>query len=84
VLYLGYGAGLGDVADLEGPWVGIHPLDGGLLLIDSEQRRSVVYHALKRHLPRGTAVLVAELDRVPKLAHMAPGALRWARDRAPR
>jgi hypothetical protein len=33
---------------------------------------------------KGTAVLVSELGRVPKFAHMAPGALAWARERAPR
>jgi hypothetical protein len=84
VLYLGYAAGLDDVDGLEGPWLDVHPLAQGLLLIDSEQGRSAVYHALKGHLPRGTGVLVAELDRVPKFAHLAEGALAWARERAPR
>jgi hypothetical protein len=84
VLYLAYAEGLGEVEALEGPWLEVHPLRPDLLLIDSEQGRSAVYHALKGHLPKGTPVLVAEVERVPKFAHMAAGALAWARERAPR
>lgn len=85
MLYLAYAEGLDeDVVALEGPWTALRPLRPGLFYVESEQSRSVVYHAVKGHLPKGAAVLVAECERVPKFSHMAPGALVWARDRAPR
>jgi hypothetical protein len=84
MLYLGYLDGCELDADEDGPWREVFPLRRGLVLIDSEQSRSRVYHALKDALPRDTPLLVAQLDEVPKFKGMAPGALAWARDRAPR
>jgi hypothetical protein len=66
-----------------GPWREIVALRPGLLLVDSEQSRSVVYHALKDHLPAGRPLLVAQLDEVPKFKGMAPGTLAWLRARLP-
>jgi hypothetical protein len=81
VLYLAYVEGLDASDGLEGPWREVRQLREGLLLVDSDERRSVVYHALKDQRPRGTPILVAALDEQPKLAHMAPGAVAWLRTR---
>lgn len=70
--------------DTEGPWIELYPLVPGLLFVDSPQHRSAVYHALKDQLPPDAPLLVAELTEVPKFKGMAPGALRWARDRLAR
>ena len=45
----------------------------------SAEHRSAVYHGLKDVLPRGSALLVAELDEPPKMKGMPPGSLAWAR-----
>jgi hypothetical protein len=93
VLYLAYTDGHdlpGDPGDRDGrgdhpdgPWRDMHRLRAGLLLIDSEQRRSVVYHAIKDLLPAQTPLLVAELGEIPKFKGMDAGALAWARAHAP-
>jgi hypothetical protein len=79
VLYLAYldGHDLGE--DLDGPWREVVSLRPGLLFVDSDQSRSVVYHALKYELPPDTPLLVAALPEVPKFKGMAPGVLAWAR-----
>jgi hypothetical protein len=87
VLYLAYTDDhdlrddIGDHPD--GPWRDLRRLRAGLVLVDSDQRRSVVYHAIKDLLPPETALLVAELAEVPKFKGMDPGALAWARAHAP-
>lgn len=63
----------------EGPWDEMFELAPGLVFVRSELHRSAVYHGLKDALPPATALLVAELDDVPKFKGMAPGALAWAR-----
>ena len=77
---------LADVGDVDlsaapGPWRAMFALRPGLVFVDSDQSRSVVYHALKDLLPPDSALLVAALDDVPKFKGMAPGALAWARER---
>jgi hypothetical protein len=81
VIYLAFLDGHVLPADVEGPWHELFPLRPGLTLVDSEQHRSAVYHALKDHLPPDTPLLVAELTEVPKFKRMASGALAWARAR---
>lgn len=68
-------------ADVEGPWEDVVLLRPGLLLLDSAASRSVVYHALKQHLPEGTALLVAPLSAPPKMKGMADGSTTWLRRR---
>ena len=53
----------------------------GLLLIDSEETRSKLYHRIKWALPTGIALLVAPLSDAPKFKGLQPGALRWLRER---
>jgi hypothetical protein len=81
VVYLGYLDGHDLGTDPEGPWREVVLLRPGLVLVDSDQHRSAVYHALKDELPPDTPLLVTELSEVPKFKGMAPGALAWARAR---
>jgi hypothetical protein len=87
VLYLVYGDGHdlrdADGRDPDGPWRAMRRLRPGLVLVDSEQSRSVVYHAVKDLLPAGSPLLVSRLDEIPKFKGMEPGALTWARAHAP-
>lgn len=66
-------------ADAEGPWEEIFPLTDSLVFVRSDLHRSAVYHGLKDVLPRGSSLLVTELDEVPKMKGMEAGALKWAR-----
>lgn len=84
MLYLAYLDGEAPRIDTAGPWREIFLLKPGLLFVDSDQRRSVVYHALKDHVPEAGGLLVITVTEVPKFKGMAPGALAWARSRAPR
>jgi hypothetical protein len=84
VLYLAHLDGHDLEPEVAGPWREVFVLRPGLVLVDSDERRSVVYHALKDQLPPGCPLLVAELDEVPKFKGMASGALRWARERSRR
>lgn len=73
------------VDDLDdGPWLDWLILRDGLILIDSPESRSAVYHAVKGLVPEGTAVLVAALADDPKFKGMAPGAAAWLRNRSER
>jgi hypothetical protein len=67
VIYLAYLDGRDLPPDTPGPWRELRGLCSGLLFVDSDQSRSVVYHALKDQLPRGTPLLVAELDEAPQV-----------------
>lgn len=81
VLYLAWEeTGTVDAA-AEGPWEDAVQLRPGLLLLDSEATRSEVYHALKHHLPRTAALLVAPLADAPKMKGMADGSTTWLRSR---
>ncbi len=68
-------------ATIEGPWDDAVLLRPGLLLLATDATRSEVYHALKHHLPPGTALLVAPLADAPKMKGMADGTTAWVRRR---
>ncbi|MBA4609716.1 hypothetical protein H1W00_14620 [Aeromicrobium sp. Marseille-Q0843] len=67
--------------DLDGPWQEARPIAPGLLLIESTETLSVVYHALKWSLPGDEALIVTPVDRTPKSRGMAPGTTTWLRER---
>ena len=83
MIYLGWSATHPEGGVGEGPWTDVFELAPGLFLFDSEATRSRVYHELKWSLPKGTAVLVAELHEEPKFLHLAPGAKVWLRAHPP-
>ncbi len=73
------------VGDLdEGPWLDVFALRDGLVLIDSVESRSEVYHAVKRRIPDGAALVVAPLADDPKFKGMAAGARAWLEGRPTR
>jgi hypothetical protein len=61
----------------EGPWEDGFVLRPGLVLLRSDETRSVVYHQLKWSVPEGRSVLVAPLADGPKAKGMAPGLKAW-------
>ncbi len=66
---------------LPGPWREMHVAAAGLLLVDSGDSLSRVYHELKWSLPQGTSLLVAPVAGMPKLKGLAPGTQTWLRER---
>jgi hypothetical protein len=71
--------------DLPGPWAEIHVAAPGLLLVDSEDTLSRVFHELKWSLSSDDAPLfVAPLAATPKLRGLSAGTLSWLRERTPR
>ncbi|NYG57224.1 hypothetical protein BJ980_000147 [Nocardioides daedukensis] len=67
--------------DLEGPWQEARPIAPGLLLLESSESLSVVYHALKWALPQDAALIVSLVPHTPKSRGMAPGSTSWLRER---
>ena len=69
-----------DVAAHPEPSPDLVELAPGLYLTESSRTRSQVYHAIKwRYSPR--QLLVAPLAGDPKFKGMAPGVLKWLRQR---
>lgn len=66
---------------LDGPWTEVRQVAPGLLLLESTESLSPVYHALKWSLPDDAALIVAPVDHTPKSRGMAPGTTTWLRDR---
>jgi hypothetical protein len=58
-------------------------LSPGLLLVESADALSPLYHRIKWALPAGTSLLVAPLADAPKFKLMNEGALAWLRARPP-
>jgi hypothetical protein len=70
---------------LPGPWTEIRVAAPGLLLVDSEDTLSRVFHELKWALSTEDApLLVAPVAATPKLRGLAPGTLSWLRERTQR
>jgi hypothetical protein len=67
--------------DAPGPWTSMHRVADDLVLIDSSESLSRVYHELKWSLAGGSALFVAPLASRPKLARVASGTLAWVRTR---
>jgi len=70
-------------ASTPGPWESLHRVAGDLVLIESSESLSRVYHELKWSLAPGSALFVAPLAERPKLARVAPGTQDWIRARLP-
>lgn len=67
--------------DLPGPWRAVHRPADGMLLVDSDETLSRVYHELKCCLPDAAPLLVSEVAGTPKLRGLAPGTQTWLRRR---
>ncbi|GAA4715095.1 hypothetical protein GCM10023349_38100 [Nocardioides conyzicola] len=62
-----------------GPWREVLETAPGLLLIESDESLSRVYHEVKWLLPDGCALLVAPLAERPKARGVAAGTVSWLR-----
>ena len=67
--------------ELVGPWREVVRPAPGLLLVDSDDTLSRVFHEIKWALPDDAALFVAPLADVPKLRGLTPGTLSWLRAR---
>jgi hypothetical protein len=70
--------------NLPGPWTEIRVAAPGLLLLESEETLSRVFHELKWALSEDAPLFVAPVAATPKLRDLAPGTLSWLRERTPR
>lgn len=66
-----------------GPWQEVVPSAPGLLLIESDETLSQVYHHVKWLLAEERPLLVAHLHDRPKARGLARGVGSWLRDRLP-
>jgi hypothetical protein len=71
-------------ADLEGPWEEAREVAPGLLLLESTESLSAVYHAVKWSLPQDAALVVTPVPLTPKSRGLAPGTTSWLRARTTR
>ncbi|WP_210650313.1 hypothetical protein [Nocardioides sp. SYSU D00065] len=69
---------------LEGPWTEAREVAPGVLLVDSTESLSAVFHAIKWSLPDDAALIVTPVPQTPKSRGMAPGTTTWLRDRTER
>ena len=80
---------LGDPTEVDvvlsspGPWVEIVPAGSGLVILETDETVSRVYHELKWLLPDGCALLVAPLQSRPKARGVTRGTVAWLRERLP-
>ncbi len=81
--WLGDPSAASDVVDAPGPWREVREAAPGLLLVDTTETTSRVYHDIKWLLPDGCALLVAPLERRPKARGVAAGTVSWLRARLP-
>lgn len=66
-----------------GPWRDVLEAGPGLLVLESDDTLSRVYHEVKWLLPDGCALLVAPLAERPKARGVTRGTASWLRDRLP-
>lgn len=70
--------------DPAGPWEELREIADGVLLVESSESLSRVYHAIKWSLPDDAALVVVPVDRLPKSRGLVPGTTTWLRDRVER
>lgn len=69
---------------LDGPWSEAREIVPGLLLLESTESLSAVYHAVKWSLPDDTALIVTPVPRTPKSRGLPGGTTTWLRERTER
>jgi len=83
-VYVAWAPDLPAIADLAGPWTELKLAAPGLLLVESDDTLSRVFHELKWALPENAPLFVVPSAATPKLRHLADGTLSWLRERIPR
>ena len=81
--WLGDPSAADDVRTAPGPWREIREAAPGLLLVETTETTSRVYHEIKWLLPDDCALLVAPLDGRPKARGVAAGTVSWLRAHLP-
>lgn len=71
----------GVVGMTPGPWREVRRASDDLLLVDSDESLSRVFHELKWTLPDDAALLVSPVGATPKLRGLPPRTLTWLRAR---
>jgi hypothetical protein len=71
-------------ANLPGPWSELKIAAPGVLLVESDDTLSRVFHELKWALAEEAPLFVAPVAATPKLRGLEPGTLSWLRARTPR
>jgi len=69
---------------LPGPWSELKVAAPGLLLVESDDTLSRVFHELKWALAEDAPLFVAPVAATPKLRGLEPGTLSWLRARTAR
>jgi hypothetical protein len=64
-----------------GPWQEWREVGPGLLLLESTESLSTVYHAVKWLLPDDAALFVSAVESPPKSRGLPPGTTVWLRGR---
>lgn len=72
------------IGDSPGPWEEWREIGERLVLLESAESLSTVYHAVKWLLPDGAALLVSAVESAPKGRGLAPGTTAWLRERVAR
>lgn len=83
LVWLGDPAEVATVRAALGPWRDVTVAGDGLLLLETDETVSRVYHELKWLLPDHCALLVAPLSERPKTRGTAAGIVSWLRARLP-
>lgn len=80
---------LGDPTQVEvvmaspGPWREVIEAGPGLLVVETGETVSRVFHEIKWLLPDDCALLVAPVGERPKARGVTPGTVSWLRERLP-
>ena len=83
LVWLGDPAAAEHVLGEPGPWREVREVGPGLLLVDTFETLSRVYHEVKWLLPDECPLLVAPVERRPKARGVAAGTVSWLRARLP-
>jgi hypothetical protein len=83
LVWLDEPAGVDVVMASPGPWREVVEAAPGLLMVETDETLSRVYHEIKWLLPDGAALLVAPVSERPKARGMTAGTVRWLRERLP-
>ena len=81
--WIGAVSAVDGVMDAPGPWQELLETAPGLLLIESDDSLSRIYHEMKWLLPDSCALLVAPLAERPKARGVTAGTVSWLRERLP-
>lgn len=81
--WLGDPTAVDAVVAAPGPWREVIEAGPGLLVIETDDTLSRVYHEVKRLLPDACPLLVAPLAERPKARGVTEGTVSWLRRRLP-